>query len=693
MDSDYPGLPLVSASSIRLLKILESDREEDPVECTLATVDLDSQPSFHALSYTWGTALHSFEEDSSGALPKDSVYEIFVNGRPFVVTENLFDALWELRRSYVTDSLWIDAICIAQKNTAERNQQVSMMGRIYRLAEEVIIWLGKDKTHIEDIKWAISDLLPMVKQQPEKYIKPGLLWDNNRMAKDDATAMEVRVVGAMRFMSRRRWFSRAWIVQEVALSRSVRVLCGYSVLSWEGLTNFNTTLRTTDWGKALPRKFENESQRKAYWTARNGLGSLHHVKTLLGAYMLQSEHHRSRPPQRGVWHPSVAYGGETELEQAAAWLAYLLCILRVQDCELKHDKIYSALGLAACFSNLVGSLVRPDYSQTASIVYETTAAELILQNRFLSVLSHAKDLQIQAAAGLPSWAADYSSNDGCAPLLHHGIGTDFDASAARNSKRFPRSIQNSKLSLFGTPFDEVSHALATPMQDIVGSKVDLEEFVTFGGLLPLQYFNGQDPIDVLWRTIVFDNGPPDDNGKRLSPAPQAHRQAFTAWWIWQCFFWLRLHKNKENVWASAPTIHFLCRLFDPEKTITLPVNDLKKAISQLLYSQTRLKDVPNEFDKYYQELLPFTVACYNKIEERRLFKTKRDFVGMGSLSVLPGDQVWLIRDSLVPLVLRPVKDTDTFLLVGEAYLHGFMYGEMLDLRWGMEEKMRTVVIV
>lgn len=66
---------------------------------------------------------------------------------------------------------------------------------------------------------------------------------------------------------------------------------------------------------------------------------------------------------------------------------------------------------------------------------------------------------------------------------------------------------------------------------------------------------------------------------------------------------------------------------------------------------------------------------------------------MGSLSVQPGDQVWLLRDSLVPLVLRPVKDTDAYLVVGEAYLQGFMFDEMLDTKWGMEEKMDTVIIV
>jgi hypothetical protein len=59
---DCPGAPLTNAGSIRLLTILNSDREEDPIECSLASVNLGTRPKFSALSYTWGPALHSFAE-------------------------------------------------------------------------------------------------------------------------------------------------------------------------------------------------------------------------------------------------------------------------------------------------------------------------------------------------------------------------------------------------------------------------------------------------------------------------------------------------------------------------------------------------------------------------------------------------------------------------------------------------------
>jgi Heterokaryon incompatibility protein (HET) len=40
---------------------------------------------------------------------------------------------------------WIDAVCIKQKDEAEKNEQVSMMGEVYQKAQRVVIWLGQSK--------------------------------------------------------------------------------------------------------------------------------------------------------------------------------------------------------------------------------------------------------------------------------------------------------------------------------------------------------------------------------------------------------------------------------------------------------------------------------------------------------------------------------------------------------------------
>ncbi|GKU13357.1 unnamed protein product [Fusarium langsethiae] len=54
--------------------------------------------------------------------------------------------------------LYPDAICIDQTDDQERNQQVAVMGEIYRAASSVIMWLGEEIGAIQ----TASDLLPRV---------------------------------------------------------------------------------------------------------------------------------------------------------------------------------------------------------------------------------------------------------------------------------------------------------------------------------------------------------------------------------------------------------------------------------------------------------------------------------------------------------------------------------------------------
>ena len=44
-----------------------------------------------------------------------------------------------------------------------------------------------------------------------------------------------------------------------------------------------------------------------------------------------------------------------------------------------------------------------------------------------------------------------------------------------------------------------------------------------------------------------------------------------------------------------------------------------------------------------------------------------------------GDQVWILENGNVPFVLRPTgKRGETFILVGECYLHGVMDGQLFE---------------
>lgn len=63
------------------------------------------------------------------------------------ITDNLAFALRYLRRLRRVRTLWIDALCIYQRNLIERAQQVLIKGEIYSRAHRVLVWLGRGPSH------------------------------------------------------------------------------------------------------------------------------------------------------------------------------------------------------------------------------------------------------------------------------------------------------------------------------------------------------------------------------------------------------------------------------------------------------------------------------------------------------------------------------------------------------------------
>lgn len=75
------------------------------VQTRLSRVD---DVSYEALSYVWGD--------------RESTNKIWVDGCLFTVTENLFEALSNLRQPSEDRLLWVDAICIDQSHHAVSNK-------------------------------------------------------------------------------------------------------------------------------------------------------------------------------------------------------------------------------------------------------------------------------------------------------------------------------------------------------------------------------------------------------------------------------------------------------------------------------------------------------------------------------------------------------------------------------------------
>ena len=121
---DYSYARLPGNQSIRLF-IIQPTLMEHPeqIHCSIDTVDLDEQPSYHALSYTWGNAIEA-KDDPTGGYSRNCT--IWIDSKQLQITQNLYHALVQIR-SVDHCYWWVDMICINQQDLEERSQQVALL--------------------------------------------------------------------------------------------------------------------------------------------------------------------------------------------------------------------------------------------------------------------------------------------------------------------------------------------------------------------------------------------------------------------------------------------------------------------------------------------------------------------------------------------------------------------------------------
>ncbi len=215
MESDtftYHALDL-HTDEIRLISLEPCDlsQPESQVACTLITAKLSENPKYEALSYMWGSL--------------SNPTTITVDFQDFSVGENLWRALRQLRLGASRRTIWIDAICINQADTTERNHQVSQMSKIYSCAEQVLVWLGPDTSFSDQAMRFLGDLAG--RTIPSMYC-------DKTVFKDHWKAVE-------RFCDLEYW-GRLWIIQEVVLAAKAVLIWGAAVLPF---TAFQTVCENT----------------------------------------------------------------------------------------------------------------------------------------------------------------------------------------------------------------------------------------------------------------------------------------------------------------------------------------------------------------------------------------------------------------------------------------------------------------
>ncbi|KAH8805012.1 heterokaryon incompatibility protein-domain-containing protein, partial [Xylogone sp. PMI_703] len=221
----YEYDPIDCNNDIRILRIHHGPRGSE-LKCMLFPSALTSKSTharhpYWALSYWWGepnevpkNKIRIFKD--TGARDGKQVLTPLHKSDTFYIRDNLKAALERFRDPEEDVNVWVDAICINQNDKTEKNAQVSRMHEVYMQARNVCIWLGEGRDETEETFRFLQKILDL-------HQLDGLISDPKSNSPKWAL-----VVGLMA----NRWFSRRWVIQELALSQQATVRWGKMELEW-----------------------------------------------------------------------------------------------------------------------------------------------------------------------------------------------------------------------------------------------------------------------------------------------------------------------------------------------------------------------------------------------------------------------------------------------------------------------------
>jgi len=237
--SSIYGRQVLKPGEFRVLHLLPKSPTDNTIRTELETRPLETEEApYEALSYTWGS------------LPAGKTIST-LDGE-IQITPSLYTALAYLRLEDRRRTLWIDAICINQKDTAERTSQVALMGGIYSRASQVVIWLGES---IDTTEMMFA------------FIRRWGELDHNTVTK---ASFKDNPLSHLQGFLLRPWFHRLWTFQEVVLSRQAEIQCGHFRMSWKSFAFAMRALSRTSYKWIVDKVTSAVWPKVFYWLMYNG---------------------------------------------------------------------------------------------------------------------------------------------------------------------------------------------------------------------------------------------------------------------------------------------------------------------------------------------------------------------------------------------------------------------------------------
>ncbi|KAF5656054.1 heterokaryon incompatibility 6 OR allele [Fusarium circinatum] len=197
-------------------------KDSDPLQGNLRTYSRQQAPKYEALSYVWGSSVQN--------------QHMKCNDQTFMITDSLDVALRRLRLVGDSRCLWVDQICIDQASLDERSEQVSIMRDIYSGATLVNAWLGP--ANAEEASAVGIIISALAKRRLHEFREPQYFPENEYLQQLGLPARDSPAWGALNSMLNVPYFSRVWILQELAMAPTYTLLWGDLVISKVDFVSF-----------------------------------------------------------------------------------------------------------------------------------------------------------------------------------------------------------------------------------------------------------------------------------------------------------------------------------------------------------------------------------------------------------------------------------------------------------------------
>ncbi|KAJ4297772.1 hypothetical protein N0V90_005667 [Kalmusia sp. IMI 367209] len=665
----------IDGTSIRLLRFSKS--HDGGIAGHLKKFALANVPHFYSASYTWGARTYS---DTTIKL-KTGELPVLKGLLPFLRMVSEHEDFRD------DDWWWIDSLSINLADGQEREQQVRIMADIYKKARRTVVWLGEEAERETDCRGAIDFLHYLQSLQP-------VFSGNGQTTRNHlrSSAMAHHWTSVSNLLAR-PWWSRVWTLQEMILPREVKLYCGTTSIS---RGKFKAAMYSIFLCSVGERDMEHD---------------------LIPRHIFDAAFNRRRIHQ---WHIHPQARGMA--------LVAILAYLGNHSASDSRDRIYSVLGLiTARDRRLVGnpeykSPVQHQYARLVRSYYnEYRNLDIICFSHLFNRYSGKNDPGIENA--MPSWVPDWRAHTeyvSPVPLMASQSASEhignfrpihsqkwkamYDAPGPgqrlrdKANVRFHENLQEMwcdgiildtidtlgslegcepRCSSFICARDRSLHALlqSTQNPDILKAKPP-DPIKLLGAIACSLVLNRQDkylrfvaPKHYISDFLVLCNACLDEESR-----PSLNATFFT--WFQQ-----NRHMNFAT-YTLESLISTLTSLSSHTLSDSLPpptLHPTSPSHRRTAYPPNTAADAESDDADTFLSRFLDTV----RKKSRRLMVTAGGHVGMAPCRGRTGDAVVVLFGCSIPLVLRRVGAGEAWVVVGEAYVHGYMNGEAGRLvSWG-----------